>query len=101
MDWGTIILLALAILGAGLVVSGVVAYRPANASGNLEPGWRLAGGDSAPPPSIEVRTSDRSCDRVWPACVLYSVSRFCPCWATHPRRFSGGHAANESTPNPS
>jgi hypothetical protein len=32
--------------------------RPIDASGNLEQGWRLVGGDSAPEPSIEVRTSD-------------------------------------------
>tara|TARA_B100000809_G_scaffold200236_1_gene200459 strand:- start:356 stop:613 length:258 start_codon:yes stop_codon:yes gene_type:complete len=32
--------------------------RPVNASGNLEQGWRLVGGDSAPAPSVEVRTSE-------------------------------------------
>jgi hypothetical protein len=29
--------------------------RPVDAGGNLEQGWRLAGGDSVPAPSVEVR----------------------------------------------
>jgi hypothetical protein len=34
----------------------IVVEQPVTASGNLEQGWRLVGGDSPPAPSVELRT---------------------------------------------
>jgi hypothetical protein len=72
MDWGTIILLAFAILGSGLVAGGVVAYRGSTKVGirafaaasiatgimmwaivSVDTQWSHSGGPSAPVVVVE------------------------------------------------